>query len=153
MSTCSQDKFGTIRYKRSKKPQSPFLKSQEQNQGTVHVSLYSNQLSQPLAQPLDPPPVLTPHREPAHPSPPLGSEPGNLLLFLLPPAAAGASIKPCLNFLSGLLSISIDWGKPRTPVGISSTVVGLNSGPVIVVPPILVCHYFSHAQLPREFPG
>ena len=29
-------------------------------------------------------------------------------LFLLPPARAGASVKPCLNFLSGPLSVSFD---------------------------------------------
>ena len=40
-------------------------------------------------------------------------------LFLLPPAITGAPIKPCLNFLFGLESISIDWGRPRTLVGLT----------------------------------
>ena len=45
---------------------------------------------------------------------PWGVSKGTCYLFLLPSAAAGAPIKHCLNFLTSLLSISIDWGKPRT---------------------------------------
>ena len=30
-----------------------------------------------------------------------------------PPAAAGAPVKPRPNFLSGLWSVSSDWGRPR----------------------------------------
>ena len=57
-----------------------------------------------------------PHRVEGTSLPPL-REPaskGNCYLFSLPPGAAGAPVKPCLNFLSGLWSISVDWGRPRT---------------------------------------
>lgn len=37
-------------------------------------------------------------------------------MVLLLPAATEAPQKPCLNFLTGLLPISIDWGRPRTLV-------------------------------------
>ena len=50
-------------------------------------------------------PTLTPYKEPAWP--PWVSQ-RNCCLFLLLVAEAGAPIKPCLNFLFGLLSISID---------------------------------------------
>ena len=37
--------------------------------------------------------------------------------FSLPPAAAGAPEKPCLNFLSGFCSMSTGYERPRTLVG------------------------------------
>ena len=55
--------------------------------------------------------------------PPQRSEQGSMLLNFppllptLPPTAAEAPINPCLKFLSGIHSISIDWGRPRTLVG------------------------------------
>ena len=39
------------------------------------------------------------------------------------PAAARVPVKPCLNFLPGSWKISIDWGRPRTLVGINLTSV------------------------------
>jgi len=42
-------------------------------------------------------------------------------LFSLLPVAAGVPIKPCLNILSGILSISGDWGGPRVLIGITHT--------------------------------
>ena len=67
----------------------------------------------------------------SHPSPPhikginsppsSGSEQGNCYLLSLPPIATGAPIKPCLNFLSGLLSISIDQGGRRTLINNKAT--------------------------------
>ena len=55
-----------------------------------------------------PAPVLTPCKEPACPHRPVSK--GTCYLFSLPPASAGAPVKPCLNFLPGLLPISIDYG-------------------------------------------
>ena len=52
-------------------------------------------------------PVLTPCKEQAHPIPPGSRKQGNLY-DSLPTAIAGTPIEPCLNFLLGLLSISID---------------------------------------------
>ena len=62
-------------------------------------------------------PTLTPYKEPAHP-PHWGASKGTSYSFLLPPVASGAPIKSGLNFLTGLLPISIDWGRPRTRIGI-----------------------------------
>ena len=45
-------------------------------------------------------PTLTPRKEPAHPL--QGESKGNHDMFSLPLAVAGAPVKPCLNFLSGL---------------------------------------------------
>ena len=56
-------------------------------------------------------PTLIPHKEPGYcfPSTPREwASKGRYCLFSLPTAATGAPIKPCLNFLSGLQSISID---------------------------------------------
>ena len=62
----------------------------------------------PSSWSLDPP---YPHRKWGTCSPPCGEwTRGPVTLFSLPSAAAGAPIKPWLNILSGLWSISIDWG-------------------------------------------
>ena len=50
--------------------------------------------------------LLTLYRKPE--CTPFGNEQGNLFLFSLPPAAVGDPIKPCLNFLSGFLTVSTD---------------------------------------------
>ena len=56
-------------------------------------------------------PTLTSYKEQGHPS---GVSKGTINLFLLPPTAAAAGVKPCLDFLPGLSYISVDWGRPRT---------------------------------------
>ena len=82
---------------------------QEQKQGTVHAPLYkippkawAKHLSSSGPTPGHTP-TLTPYKESAHPAP-LGEQAskGTCYLFSLPPVAAGAPIKLCLNFLSGL---------------------------------------------------
>ena len=45
----------------------------------------------------------------------MGSQYGNLLFVFIPLCYSRGSNKPCLNFLSGLWSISIDWGRLRIP--------------------------------------
>ena len=60
-------------------------------------------------------PTLAPCKEPAHP--PWGAS--KRTLYLLSPAATGAPAKPYLNFSSGFSSVPIDWGRPRTLVGIN----------------------------------
>ena len=57
---------------------------------------------------LGPAPILTPMRNELTPL--QGRSKGTCCLFLLPPAAVEAPVKLCLNFLSGLQSISIDQG-------------------------------------------
>ena len=57
---------------------------------------WADHLSHSPARPTSPP-TLTPFKHQ-----------GTSFLFLLPPAAAQAPIKPCLNSSCGLLSISID---------------------------------------------
>ena len=87
-------------------------------------------LSTPLARSLDTLPTFNLYKKPASPtpSPPQlhpptsGASKGRCYLLSLPPETTGAPVKPCLNFLTGLLSISIDWGRPRTLVGIGFTV-------------------------------
>ena len=53
-------------------------------------------------------PTRIPYKKQACPPPWGESQQGNLLFVLTLPAAGGAPIEPCLNFLSGLWSISID---------------------------------------------
>ena len=75
--------------------------------------------------------------EPALPSPhirnqltaPQGASKGICYLFLLPAAAAGTPIKPCLNFFSGLLLISMDWQRPRTLGDINITLCLCRTNP------------------------
>ena len=78
-----------------------------------HPKGWANHLSHLSGQIPGPTSTLTLYKEPA-PTPPKRESKGNCYLSLLPPAAAGAPRKPCQNFLSGLLSISIYWGRPRT---------------------------------------
>ena len=51
--------------------------------------------------------TLTLYKERARPPPQGAGKQGTCCLFSLPSAAAGAPIKPCLNLLSGLWSVSI----------------------------------------------
>ena len=62
---------------------------------------WANHPSNPSAPTPRHTPTPSPYREPACP-PSWGASKGNFLLFLLPAARAGAPVKPCLNFLSGL---------------------------------------------------
>ena len=84
----------------------PFLKSWKQKQGycTCPPALnttrgWANHLSYPSSLTPGHTPTLTPYKKRAH-THPLGSKQGNLLCSLLQPA--GAPVKPCVNFLSGL---------------------------------------------------
>ena len=94
--------------------------------GTMHAPALNTTrgVGKPPKPPLLPDPwthpYLTPYKEPAccsaptlHPAP-------------LPLTAAGAPINPCLKFLSGIQSISIDWGRPGTPVS-SMSILHLKS--------------------------
>ena len=68
----------------------------------------ADHLSQPCGLTSGHTPPLTPYKAPTPPPPPAQRVSKGTCYFFLPPlAAAGAPIKPCLNFLSGLLSISI----------------------------------------------
>ena len=78
-----------------------------------HPKGCANHLSHLSGQIPGPTPTLTLYKEPAPASPQRESK-GNCCLILVPPAAAGIPRKPCQNFLSGLLSISTYWGRPRT---------------------------------------
>ena len=113
---CNWGKLSTTKYRKdqNKTPTAtsaePGAKAggREPKQGTAHAPLTHHHLrggqttsATPPARPLDTPPTLTPYEEPARPASG-ASEQGNLFLFSLPPAAAGAPVKPCLNFLSGL---------------------------------------------------
>lgn len=89
----------------------------EQKQGPAHVPCTQDHLSQPSDLTPTHTPTLTPCKELAHP--PWGASKGTLYLLSLSPAATGAPAKPYLNFSSGFSSIPIDWGRPRTLVGIN----------------------------------
>ena len=78
---------------------------------------WTNQLGHPSI-PLDTP-LLSPHLRKKLALPSVSKQRGSLL-FALPPAVAGARIKPLFSFLFGLQSISIDWGRPGTLVGINT---------------------------------
>ena len=101
--------WGKFWTKDIKKPQLPLLKSREQKQGVRSKSRVLHMR-----------PALNTTKGVGRPPKPL------------PTAAAGAPIKPCLNFLSGLSSISIDWARPRILVGIKR-----NCQPLSLCPGIL----------------
>ena len=58
-------------------------------------------------------PTLIPYKKPAHLLP-QGVSRENCPLFSIPPVATGALVKLRLSFLTGLFSISVDWGRLRT---------------------------------------
>ena len=133
ITACIWGKFWTQKIQRDQKAHLPLLKSLEPKQGVGNKSTvlscplhttppegWAGHLSHPLARPLDTP-LPSPHIRNKL-APPWGaSKQKNCCLFSLPPAAAGAAVKPCLNFLSGIWSISIDWGRPGTLVGNNNT--------------------------------
>lgn len=90
----------------------PLPRCQEQRQGLAHAPCthHHPEVGRPPRPPSGPTPGPTPCKEPARHSPHSGSKPGNLLLIFVfaPTAAARVPGKPCLNFLSGLGSISTD---------------------------------------------
>ena len=114
MCTAAGVNYGQQDRERSK-TQMSLLKSQEQKQVLRMPPVQSSTKevgrppklpcwSNPWAHPC-PHPYLTPYgKQSAFPS---GIQQGNLLIFI-PLCCSRALIKPCLNFLSGLLSIPID---------------------------------------------
>ena len=82
---------------------------------TTHLKGWADHLSYPSSLTPGHSSILTPYKEQVVPSWGV-SEQGNLTCWLFSPSSAAveAPIKPCLNFLSGLWSISIDWGRPKT---------------------------------------
>ena len=116
---CTWTRYKKI--KKKKKHQMPLLKSYEQKQHVGSKSRVLLMSSAPsttegvgtppkpaLRLLLGPAPILTPMRNELTPL--QGRSKGTCCLFLLPPAAVEAPVKLCLNFLSGLQSISIDQG-------------------------------------------
>ena len=112
------------RYKQTKKGQLPLLKSWEQKQYIVRAPCIQCYLSPPSSPTPDRFLLLPCIKEPTH-SHPLSKQQGNLLLILIPSFRP----HPHLNFLTGLWSISIDLGRPRTLVSIKKT--GDNAEPLI----------------------
>ena len=135
---CGHAQLGQIldqKIKERQKTQLPFLKSWERKNWVSGVKAGYRACPPALnttkgwADHLSHPSSLTPGHTPPSSSirnePPSASE-ETCHLFSLPPAASsGAPIKPGLNFLSGLKSISPDWGRLRTLVGIKSSRAGL----------------------------
>ena len=100
----------------------------EQKQGTAHAPLHTmppngwaKHLSYPSSLTPGHTPTLTPWKEQACPQLRERSRKGTYCLFSLLPGAAGAPVKPCLDFLSGLWSISIFCEMPRTMWSIESS--------------------------------
>ena len=87
------------------------------------------------------------------------SEQGNPCLFLLPTAAEGTPIKPCLNFLSGFWSISIDRRRSRTLVDTNlvfwKDCLSQPSGEEVIFslyfPPLIIIKYHLFFKLFLEF--
>ena len=120
---CVQLQSGQIsdkRYKKTKKSQLSFLKSQEQKQGfesknSVHASC--TQDPKGVDKTPKPPlranpwtnPCFYPHRRNKLTHPSGLSQQGNLW-FPHSPDALGSPINPWLNFLSSGGSVSLDWG-------------------------------------------
>ena len=124
---CSWNKFWTKDIKRRKNPTATFEEPRAKAGycpcplHTTPTKGWANHLSHPSRWTPGHTPTLTPYNEQATPPSTQEVSKETCYLFLLPPAAAGAPIKPCLNFLYGLLSISISWGRPRTLVCIYMT--------------------------------
>ena len=92
----------------SREPKHPGTRERQMHPAHSTPKVWADSLASPPAQALDPPlPAPQTMKQPALPRP---ASKGKCYLVLLPPAAAGAPAKPCLNFLSGLLSVSIAWG-------------------------------------------
>ena len=121
----SRGKFWTKRYKEKKNIQLPFLKSGEQKPGCRKRKSPSTEPTKAGQTTRATPPAGPRHTCPLIPvssegSPTLGSEQGHPLLVLLPPEAnRGAPVTLCLNSLPCVQSISIDWERPETLVGIT----------------------------------
>ena len=137
---CSWGKLWTTRYKKTKNPtatsEEPGAKA-----GYRACPLHSTP-PKGRADSLSHPSGLTPGHTPTQLTPPQGASKGTCYLFSLPRAAAGAPIKPCLNFLSGFLSISIDWGWPRMLIGNTRNQVpggGISSSPPPALQPSVPC--------------
>ena len=118
---CSWGKLRTTRYEKTKKPtatsEDPGAKAGwakarycARPLHTTPPKGWANHLSCPSNSTPAPAPTLTLYKEPTHRPASLQDRvsQGICYLFSFPPAAAGAPVKPWLNFLSGLLSISID---------------------------------------------
>ena len=130
--------------KRPKKKQTPTATSEEPGaktgcrEQTLCMSLHSTppkgwakHLSHPSSLTPGHTPTPTPYKEQAPPPLPRGANKGNCYLFLLLLAGAGAPTKICPNFLTGLLSISIDWGRPRTLVGINTLLINVSRASLV----------------------
>ena len=130
---CSWGKFWTKRYKKTpQNPSSPEelgakIVYQEQKQVLSTLPAlnttkgWTNHPSHPCRRTCGHTLTLTPYKEEvAHP---LGEPASKVMhsLFLLPSASAGAQMKPCLDFLCDLQSISINWGRPKTLADIDIT--------------------------------
>ena len=125
----SQGKFWTKDTRRPKNPtaasEEPGVKTGcwEQKHGTEHAPCtpHHQRVGKTPKPPLRPDPWTHPYPHPIQGTslPPQGASKGICCLFSQPPASVGTPIKPCLNFLSGLQSVSIDWGRPRTLVSIT----------------------------------
>ena len=114
--TACMHSWGKFWTKDKKRPKNPTANFEEPGAKTVYFVCplhipptreWAKHLSQPSGPTPRHTPTLTLYKERARP--PSGSgKLGHRLLVLAPPAAAGAPIKPCLNFLSGLWSVSVD---------------------------------------------
>ena len=121
---CNWDKFWIqkIQSVKKKKPNCYFWGALEQNQGTVLPPAHTTTkgVGKPPKPPFWPDPWSHPHphqhKEQACPPPPGVSKQGDLWFVLTPSCCSRAPLKPCLDFMSALQSISIDWRRSRTLV-------------------------------------
>ena len=117
---CSWGKLWSKDTKRPKKPNCHFWRARSKNRELVAKAGYcacplhttppkgwTNDPSHPSGQTPGYIPTLIPYKEQACPHFGKWASKGTCYLFLPPPATARAPVKPCLNFVSGLWSISI----------------------------------------------
>ena len=107
--TGRRHRWGKFEQQRDQKVQLPLLQILELKQGAEHTPCThtTKGVGKPLSHPSGSTPGPSAYKEPACV---LGERAprGNCCLFSFHPAAGGAPVKPCLNFLSGLWSISLD---------------------------------------------
>ena len=95
--------------RKTKKPYCHFWRAETKARSWEQPEGWADHLTHPSGPTPGHTPILIPYKEPARSLQLRTSKQGNLLLVLAPPTPP-PPMKPCLNYLSGFQSVSIDSG-------------------------------------------